>query len=247
MNSADFLLLLGIVAFASYAQAVTGFAFGLILMGSAILLNLAPVATVAILISLLSLCNCAVALYRNCGNLDRQLILPSLLASTVCLLLGYWILSALSARGAYWLQVLLGLAIVLSSLLLIFRPHPKPQRSGTLSFLFFGGLAGLMSGLFSTSGPPLVYQFYRQPVAQKAIRDSLLLIFALTSIQRLAVVTVAGELTGELLLLATSALPAVLVLTWVGRQWPPRVSDHTLRRTAFSLLLVAGVSLMLTA
>lgn len=247
MNAADYLLLLGIVAFASYAQAVTGFAFGLILMGSAILLNLAPVATMAILISLLSLCNCAVALYRNYRNLDRQLILPSLLASSVFLLLGYWILTVLSARDAYWLQIILGLAIVLSSLLLIFRPRPQVRRSRTSSFLFFGGIAGLMSGLFSTSGPPLVYQFYRQPIAQKVIRDSLLLIFAITSIQRLTVVAVTGELTRALLLLAFSALPPVLVFTWLGRRWPPPVSDHTLRRFAFSLLLLAGVSLMLTA
>ncbi|MCH8553045.1 MAG: sulfite exporter TauE/SafE family protein [Natronospirillum sp.] len=241
------LLLLGIVALAAYVQTVTGFAFGLIVMGSAVLLNLAPVAMVAILISILSLFNCCLALYRNLGHFDREMVLLCSLSGAVTLILGVWALNVLSEHYVHWLQIILGVAIVTSSLLLIFRPRPQTRRSGKPSFLVFGGIAGLMSGLFSTSGPPLVFHFYRQPIAQRVIRDSLLMIFAITSVQRLVVVTWLGDLTVDVLVVALTAIPAVLGFTWLGRRFPPPVSDTALRRIAFTLLLLSGTSLCLSA
>ena len=39
---------------------------------------------------------------------------------------------------------------------------------------------GLLGGLFSAGGPPLVYHFYRQPMAMEALRATL--VAALTTI-----------------------------------------------------------------
>lgn len=243
----DVVLLLGVVAFATYAQTITGFAFGLILMGSAVLLNLAPVATVAILISILSLFNCMVALYKNYQNLDKEIVILCSISGFFTLILGVWALNLLSEHYVNWLQIILGTAIIISSLMLIVRPSPQKVRSGKGSFLFFGGLSGLMGGLFSTSGPPLVFHFYRQPLAQKVIRDSLLLIFAINSLQRVAVVAWLGDLTLDLIVLSAIAIPVVFVFTWIGRRYPPPISDRGLRRVAFALLFLSGVSLCLSA
>ena len=247
MPFTEIILLLGVVAFATYAQTITGFAFGLILMGSAVLLNLAPVAMVAILISILSLFNCIVALYKNVDNLDKEIVILCSISGFFTLILGVWVLNVLSEHYVSWLQIILGTAIIISSLMLIVRPTPQTVRSGKGSFLFFGGLSGLMGGLFSTSGPPLVFHFYRQPLAQKVIRDSLLLIFAINSLQRVAVVAWLGDLTLDLLILSAIAIPVVFAFTWVGRKYPPPISDRALRRVAFLLLFLSGVSLCLSA
>lgn len=247
MEPGSFIPLLLVVALATYAQTVTGFAFGLILMGSAVLLNLAPVPLVAILISILSLFNAVLALYRNVDNLDRQMVILCSVSGFVTLVAGVWALNLLSAHSVHWLQLLLGLAIILSSLMLIFRPRPRAVRSGPLSFLVFGGLSGFMGGMFSTSGPPLVFHFYRQPVAQKVIRDTLLLIFAINSLQRIAVVSWNGDLTPEILLTALTAIPVVLVFTALGRRFPPPLSEPAMRRVAFVLLLFSGLSLCTSA
>lgn len=239
--------MLAVVAIATYTQTVTGFAFGLILMGGAVLLNLAPVATVAILTSLLSLFNCAVSLYRNYGNLDRNILLLASVSSFATVILGVWVLNVLSQHYVHWLQIILGLAIIASSLMLIFRPSLQRQRSGPASFVFFGGLAGLMGGMFSTSGPPLVYHFYRQPLAQAVIRDTLLTIFIINSVQRLVIVGFQGAITLPILVIAATAVPTVLVFSWVGRRLPPPISEPALRRAVFILLLLSGVSLCLSA
>lgn len=247
MSLPDTLMLLFFVAVASYAQTVTGFAFGLILMGSVALLNIAPIPMVAILISLLSLFNCLTALYRNTGNLNWEIILLCSISGFVTLILGVWALNVLSVSYVALLKMILGAAIIVSSLLLIVRPAPQRYRSGKASFLFFGGLSGFMGGMFSTSGPPLVFHFYRQPLAQTMIRDTLLAIFTINSVQRLAVVGYQGAIDTAVLLVAATAVPVVLIFTWLGKRFPPPLSDEAMRRVAFVLLLLSGLSLCLSA
>lgn len=241
------LLLLGWVALATYAQTVTGFAFGLILMAGVVLSGLAPVSMVAILISILSLFNCSLALYRNLSNLDWEIIIFCSLSGFATLIFGVWTLELLSGSYVHWLQLILGLAIIVSSLMLIVNPLPTKARSGRLSFLFFGGLSGFMGGMFSTSGPPLVFHFYRQPLTLAVIRDCLLLIFAINSLQRLIIVGLQGQLNLNILGLAAAAVPIVMLFTWLGRRYPPPLSERSLRRVAFLLLFASGLSLCVSA
>lgn len=247
MGLAHTLMLLGLVALAAYIQTITGFAFGLILMAGAVLLDLAPVAVVAILISFLSLFNCALSLYKKVGDLDRNIVLYCALPGLFTMALGLWALELLSAHYMNWLQLLLGIAILLSSVLLVVDPQPKTKRSGKTSFFLVGGLSGLMGGFFSTSAPPLVFHFYRQPLAPTVIRDSLLSIFLLHSIQRTAMVAYQGRIDLPILIISASAIPTVFLFTWVARRFPPPISHINLRRIAFVLLGMSGISLCLSA
>tara|TARA_B100000700_G_scaffold33357_1_gene32057 strand:+ start:24620 stop:25369 length:750 start_codon:yes stop_codon:yes gene_type:complete len=246
MGLMDHLPLLLVVALATYAQTITGFAFGLIFMAGVVLFGIAPVALGAILISILSLFNCAVALYGKRTTLDRHVVLISAASGTVTVFLGVWALDALSGEYVGWLQVILGIAIIFSSLMLVCHPKPRRDRSSNWSFALFGGLSGFMGGMFSTSGPPLVFQLYRQPLAPEVIRNCLLLIFAINSFQRLAIVASQGAVGAEVLGLAAASVPVVLLFTWLGRQYPPPLSPRSLRRVAFILLMGSGVSLCLS-
>ena len=84
----------------------------------------------------------------------------------------------------------------------------------------FGGIAGIMGGMFSTPGPPLVYLLYRQPLAQARIQESLLLIFGMTSALRLFVVIPSGDFSLASLRLALEALPVVVLVTWLTVRHP---------------------------
>ncbi|CAD5262432.1 MULTISPECIES: sulfite exporter TauE/SafE family protein [Halomonadaceae] len=242
----EHLPLLLVVALATYAQTITGFAFGLIFMAGLMLFGIAPVAFGAILISILSLFNCGVALYGKRANLDRQVVLLSTLSGLVTVFLGVWALNALSGGYVDWLQVILGVGIIISSLMLVRHPKPRDSRSPRWTFALFGGLSGFMGGMFSTSGPPLVFHLYRQPLNHEVIRDCLLLIFAINSIQRLAIVGVQGAVTLDVLVLAGLSVPVVLLFTWLGRQYPPPLSTRSIRRVAFVLLMGSGFSLCLS-
>ncbi|MGS2744987.1 TSUP family transporter [Halomonas sp. LS-001] len=247
MGAVETLVLLCWVAVAIYAQTITGFAFGLLMMGGVVLTGLIPISLVAILISILSFFNAVMALYRKMGNIDREIVLLCSLSAAVTLVVGVWVLDVLSGDYVHWLQLILGVAILLSSLTLILRPLPSRYRASRASFLFFGSLSGLMGGMFASSGPPLVFHFYRQPLGLKVIRDSLLLIFAINGLQRLVLVGLQGKLNMQIFWLAAMSMPVVIVFTWLGRRYPPRLSGSNLRRVAFVLLFLSGASLCISA
>ncbi len=95
--------------------------------------------------------------------------------------------------------------------------------------------------MFSASGPVLGWFGYRQPLMLDAIRTTLLACFAVSTSLRTVLVGASDGLTREVWLLATLALPAVLLGTWLGRNLPPPWSEAGIKRFAFSILLVAGV------
>ncbi|WP_171902498.1 hypothetical protein [Sinorhizobium sp. RAC02] len=100
-----------------------------------------------------------------------------------------------------------------------------------------------MGGLFSTAGPPLVFQFYRQPLPHRVVRETLAAIFSLNSLFRLGLVATRNDWQPHALLWVSAGLPAVLVSTYLTRRWPPALSAQTLRFAAFVLLVLSGASL----
>lgn len=231
---------------AAYVQTLTGFAFGLLLMGALALTGLIPLPEAAIVVSLLTLANAAVVLARGWRDIAARPFLLSLAGGLPMIVVGYGLLTLL-ASSVSMLRLILGFAIIVSSLQLIRRPSPLVQLSGGPAFVFFGALGGLMGGLFSTAGPPLVFQFYRQPLPHRMVRETLVAIFSLNSLFRLGLVAVHGDWGNHALLWTAAGLPAVLVSTYLARRWPPALSAHALRFAAFVLLVLSGVSLVTPA
>ncbi|MGB3815093.1 MAG: TSUP family transporter [Shinella sp.] len=247
IGASDVAVFVALAFVAAYVQTLTGFAFGLLLMGGLALTGLVPLPEAAIVVSLLTLANAVVVLARGWRDIAARPFLLSLAGGLPMVVAGYALLTLLASSSLSMLRLILGLAIIVSSLQLIRRPSPLAQPSGGPAFVFFGGLGGVMGGLFSTAGPPLVFQFYRQPLPHRVIRETLVAIFSLNSLFRLGLVAVHGDWHNHALLWAAAGLPAVLVSTYLARRWPPALSARTLRFAAFGLLLLSGVSLIAPA
>lgn len=229
---------------AAYVQTVTGFAFGLMLMGATALTGLLPLPQAAVVVSLLTIVNAVMVLARGWRDIARRPFLRSLAGSIPMVVVGYAILTVMASASLMALRLTLGLVIILSSLQLIRRPQPLARLSPGWSFVAFGALGGLMSGLFSTAGPPLVYQFYRQPLRLVTIRETLVAIFSIGALFRLALVAGSGQWDNRIMVWALVGLPGVMAATWIARRWPPPLSPVALRRIAFLLLFLSGVSLI---
>jgi uncharacterized membrane protein YfcA len=239
--------LLTLAALAAYVQTMTGFAMGLVMMGGIALGGLLPLPDAAVLVSVLTLVNALVMLARGWHEVAWRefglVIVPSLAA----LFAGYALLVMLAGTSLDWIRLVLGIAILASSIQLMFRPHPLADRSPALSFVGFATIGGLMGGLFSTSGPPLVYHLYRQPLSHASIRQTLVLVFAVNAVVRLATVAAAGQLPPAATWWTLLAVPVVVLVTWLARRWPSPFSVLTLRRGAFVLLLLSGLFLAVPA
>jgi uncharacterized membrane protein YfcA len=235
-----FILLTGAAA---YAQTLTGFAFGLITMGGVGLTGLLSLPDAAMIVSMLTFVNATQMLLKGWRDVAWREFRLVMAASIPLLFVGYALLDWLAGTRADILRLVLGLVIIASSLQLARKPEPLGQESGTLSFLFFGAIAGIMGGLFSTAGPPLVYHFYRQPMPLVTVRETLVTVFALNAVFRIGVVVVAGDLPSGSTWAGLLAVPAVMGATYAARRWPPPVSPAAMRRIVFVLLFLSGVSL----
>jgi uncharacterized protein len=137
-------------------------------------------------------------------------------------------------------ELLLGCFVIVGSLSMLVRPRPRPRLSPPWACLTAGFSGGILAGLFAASGPVLGWFNYRQPLSVAQIRTTLLAGFALTTSLRTVVVGATGGLTAEVWIMFATGLPLVLLGTWAGRSLPPPVSDATLKRLAFGLLLIMG-------
>lgn len=243
-NYAHALILLLLIAGASYLQAVVGFGFGLLVMGVVAGLKLMTVADAAILISLLAMVNTATALRWGRQNIRWREAAASLVFSLPMLGAGFYFLSLLSASDTETLRLLLGITILASSATVLKPPHREASVSSLPAFAFFGGLSGLAGGMFSTGGPPVVFQYYRQPFPLSVIRDTLLGLFLVGSTARTIMAAATVGIGSDLLMLSAIAFPFVVGFTALGRRRPPEVSETVMRRVVFILLVLSAVPLL---
>lgn len=230
------------VVVATFAQNTTGFAFGLLLLGLTGLFQLISIETAANVSSLLTLFN-AFLLLRRRPELEPKLIALILSFSLIGVVVGVAILWRLGAKEHDLLELMLGIAIIFCSFILLIQSRPLGRLSSSTSFCFFSALSGIMGGLFSSAGPPLVYHLYRQPLAAQVIRDALIAVFALNALLRVTLVTFSKRFDSQSLALALEAIPIVFAMTWYMRRHPPKIKKNWLRVSVFFLLLFAGGSL----
>lgn len=236
-----------IVGIGSYLQAFTGFALGIFVLGAAVAFQLASVETTATAINIMMMVNSALALHGNWHLLNRPLFVRTLIGIFPGVPLGVWALNLLSTSNALLLQVILGVIVVLAGATLYARPKPRATASSSSSFVVAGVLGGMLGGMFSIPGPPVIYHFYNQPIAFTQIRLTLLAVFGTAAFVRLAILAVGGTVGYDAVSLGLLSLPMVAITTAVFIRFPPRMSENTMRRTAFVVLSVMGFGILATA
>lgn len=243
----DHFLFLVCVALATYAQTMTGFAFSLILLGLTGLLSLGTLSEMSNVVNMLALVNVFVALRGVRANFNWSLIHTALIASSFGVVVGVFALDWISGNAITLLSGLLGVTILACAILLVARKRPLGQLSPPRTFVSYGLLSGLMGGLFSSAGPPMVYHLYRQPLPLAVIRDSLLVFFAANAGLRIVLVGASGGLSLSSVWWALEALPVVVVLTWLVRRYATSDSIKVVKLLVFALLMIAGWGLVIPA
>jgi hypothetical protein len=160
---ATHLLFLLFVALAVYAQNLTGFALALILLGLVGVTDLVPLTDAVNAVTVMILVNAIVFLWRRWPLRLERSLWPAVASSLMGAVAGIIVLTWLAGAAYQVLRLLLGASIVVCALLLWQAARPLATVSSARSFLWVGGLSGVLGGMFSAAGPPLVYLMYRQP------------------------------------------------------------------------------------
>lgn len=247
MSALSLISFLCIVGIGSYLQAFTGFALSIFVLGAVVMFQLASLDTTATAINIMTLVNSALALRGNVHLMNRKLLLRTLAGVVPGVPVGLWLLEAISASSTQVLQLVFGLVVIIAGAVLFVRPKPRTSVSGRGGFVAAGALGGILGGMFSVPGPPVIYHFYVQPLALEQVRLTLLAIFGVVSFVRLVFLAANSAVGTDALYLGLLSLPMVALTTAMFIRFPPRLSEAAIRRAAFVLLSGMGVSILVMA
>lgn len=234
-----------LLGLATLLQTLSGFGFGLMVVSSFTLFGILPLTATTFMVSFLSLFNSVSLVAKNTDQINKRAFTLLLLSGVPLMAVGYALLEYLSVGMATWLNLLLGIAILsCCGLLLVKRKRAKPSGRA-YGFCIAGALGGLLGGLFSTFGPPVVFQCYRQTWPINEIRVTLLAVFSVTSLIRLAIVPFGTLPSTEVVLSAVFAIPVILIFTRIGRLLAARVPASSVRFLALTMLALSGITLIL--
>jgi uncharacterized protein len=238
------LLFLMFVAVAVYAQNLTGFALALILLGLVGATDLVPLVDAVNAVTVIIAATACTFLYRRWPPQLERSLWPALASSVAGAVAGTILLTWLADEAHEVLRLILGISVVLCALLLWHAGEPLKTVSSRSAFVLAGGISGLLGGLFSAPGPPLVYLMYRQPLPHARIQESLILFFGMGALLRLALVVPAGQFSIGATWLAAEAIPVVFLVTCFAAGRPPPLPLRLLKAIVCLLLVTTGAGMI---
>ena len=244
MQLSQALPILLLVALATFAQNLTGFAQGLIFVGAAGATRLLSIEDAANIASLLMVVNGVVYLRTHRLRMQWQLMGPMLISSVLGLVAGVLLLGWLGGSALNWLRMLLGLAIVVCAALLIQQKTRRAQPSGKGVMWAVGLSSGLLGGLFATPGPPMAYHLYREPLDDVTVRQCMFVLLITCCVLRLVLLGADGQISTQAWGWSACAVPVVWLVTWAQFRWPPRLPKRLMEWLVCLLLLGSGLSLL---
>lgn len=237
---------MAIIALGCYIQTNTGFAFALIVMSVGGASGTLSVAQLALVVSFLSLVNSTTALKSTFHDIDKRILLHLFSGIIPGAVIGVWGLYQLSVSDQNQLKILLGITVLASALLLLKKPLQTERQASRFALNLSGITAGVMGGLFSTFGPPIAYLLYRHTIALKTLLSTMLATFWLTAIMRIGIVHSIGEIDESVYWLALIGAPWIIMCTRLSQRYPPNISEQRLRQCALGLLVLSGLSILVT-
>ncbi len=238
------LLFLLFVALAVYAQTLTGFALALILLGLIGTTDLVPLTDAVNAVTVMAVVVACTFIYRRWPLQVERSLWPAVASSIPGAVAGTILLFWLAGAAYEILRLLLGLSIVFCALLLWRVAEPRKTVSSRGAFVLAGGISGLLGGMFSAAGPPLVYLMYRQPMAHARVQESLILFFGMGALLRLAIVVPTGHFSVQAVQLAAESIPVVFIVTSAAARRPPPLRPKLLKAIVCLLLVATGAGMI---
>ena len=225
-----------------FLQTAAGFGFGILVMAVAGMFL--PVTAVASANGLLGPLTNLFFLFRYWRKLNLRLIfwpaLSGLVAGTVAIYTIQFI-------PLTFLRGLLGIALV--GLSLYFMPFQKrihilpTPRNGIIA----GACGGLLSGYFSTGGPPLVLYLLSVQDDKETYIVCVQTLYLILSIGNTAGRIASGYVTAEVLQMRAIGLVGAGVGLWLGLKVVDRLNIQLLRIIAYIIIGLSGLWMILNA
>lgn len=241
IETEQILIIFLITAVGGFIQRVTGFGFGIFVMlfFPYILKTHTSAAAISTLVS-----SCISAynaiMYRK--KVPYKATVPLLLSALVTIPVAVRL--SVLVTGDFFNKVLGVLLICLSIWFLFFsdRVKIKPSvKNGIIS----GGLAGVLTGLFSTGGPPVVLYLVNAFSDNLSYFAATQFFFGLTGIYSTAVRAISGIITSEVLVFSAVGFAGSIVGNLFGKLVFEKLNKQRLRQIIYIGMIISGIIMVL--
>lgn len=220
-----------------FIQTIIGFAGALIALP--FLLMVMPLPSAIAYLSIFYFISSPYYIYREWGNIDKELLKKLAISSLLGVLAGITLL-------IYAKPILLKKALGLFILLFVFNSlRPKIERQiGTKTKYTFGFLGGFFSGVFSTGGPLYVMVVKNVTPDVRTFRATMFGVLGLVTMVRLPFLALGGILTLGQFYNSLFVLPFFLLAIFLGKKVYLKLNEVLLKKIILGLLCVSGILLL---
>lgn len=219
----------------AFIQRVSGFGYGIfVMMFFPLVLAYGQATALSGCISLISASYVAFNLRKNIQW--KQVFLPLI----AYVLTNYFSVRFVGDADTGLLTRLLGGALLLLSVYFFFFSKKIRIKATPVAALAAGGLSGVMSGLFSMGGPPMVIYYLSGAESNDAYLATIQCYFALSNVVATATRAANGLVTVQVLWLIIPAGIAALLANLVGKKVYGRLSPDLLKKVVYAFMAVSG-------
>lgn len=222
----------------STIQRVTGFGFGIFAM-----LFLTRIITVYgeanALSGLLSFTSTLIVALSHAKKVDWKNLLFPCIGFAVISVPSILLMKKLDNRV---LLIMLGVALILLSGYMFFFSSKIKVKPNPFTGLAAGGFSGILGGIFSMGGPPVVIYFMQSEGDDKdRYLATIQMYFLLSNVYGTAVKAINGFITKDVLILAAFGTVGMIAGIFIGKLIFKKLRVDILRRVVYCFMAVAGV------
>ena len=240
MSGGELAWIAGCIAFASFAQTLSGFGFSLLAVPlMTLVVSPRDAVVVATIIGSISTSSQA---FIDRKHVDVPIARRLILASYAGMPFGLMAFVFVSETG---LRLVLGVVVVTAAVLLMRGFHLRDDRHR------FDWLLGIVSGFLSTStstnGPPLVFLMQARRLDPATFRATINTVFAVVNLGALALFASAGKVNSNNLSGVAVALPSLGIAIAVGYTVRRRITQARFNTLVIALMFLSAISVVVAA
>jgi uncharacterized membrane protein YfcA len=237
----DYILTCLILLAAQTIYVLFGFGAGLIAVGSLAML-IPAIRDIVVILLLISLPAELIIVTKSWKKISWSGILFILIGVGAGIIIGTLLLKIVRPNI---ILIVLAVFLILSGITFALSSFKLKSACSSWINPVIGIISGVLSGLFGTGGPPLIFYFQLIGLEKSIFRGSLMAIFLVTALVRLPSYAVAGFITPERIWSAVSVLPAVFLGIWLGNRIHITISEEKFRKMVSIALVIIGLILLI--
>ena len=151
--------------------------------------------------------------------------------------------SAKVSRGLF--EILLGAVLIALSIYFLFFNKSVKLKESPLGGAIAGTLGGVLNGLFSTGGPPVVLYLANVSASNAAYFAGIQFYFSLTNIYATVMRAAGGLITLDVLLLSLFGLFGCVVGDLLGKRVFEKLDGEKLKKVIYIGMIVSGIVMII--